>query len=84
MYHVATRVVENTHLEQEATTPDTVRSDAVAEGQPQRHKQHPSLEAHSCQEGTGYEHKRDGSEGELEVDHGALRESLAEVCTRQV
>lgn len=47
MDDIATRVVYDTPLEEEAATPEREGADRVREGDPERHKGHPRLDVHA-------------------------------------
>lgn len=83
MNHVAAGVVEDAQLEGPAAAPQAVGADAVAEGQPQGHEQHPGAEVHAAQEAARGQDEGDDGEDELEVDHGGLGEVLGEVGAGQ-
>lgn len=76
MNHVSAGVIDDAHLVEEAAAPDAKRTDAVGEGEPEGHKDHPGREIHAAEVRSGGDDKRDGREGELEIDHCRLREVL--------
>jgi hypothetical protein len=82
MDDIATRVIDATPLEKEATTPQAESTDTVRESEPQGDEEHPGNEIHTTQKGASQEDERDGSENELEVDHGS--HGIERSCHRYV
>jgi hypothetical protein len=67
---VASGVVHDAPVEEEAAAPVGERTDGVGEGEPERDEDHPGFEVHAAEQGAGEQDERDGGEHALEVDHG--------------
>lgn len=78
MNHVSAGVIDDAHLVEEAATPDAESADAIGEGQPERHKDHPGREIHAAEVRSGRDDERNGREDELEINHRGLREVLGQ------
>jgi hypothetical protein len=77
MNDISTGVIDDASLVEESTSPETVGSDGVGEGDPERDEDHPGVEVHPSEEGTCHDDDGDGCEDELEIHHGAEGEVLA-------
>ncbi len=69
MDDIATRVIDDTPLEQTTATPQGECTDSVGESEPQRDEHHPSNEVHAPEQGTRQQDQTDGRKDKLEVDH---------------
>ena len=80
---IATGVIDHAHLEEETSAPDAEGADGVGKCEPERHEEHPRGEIHAAEVRSRDEDEGDGGKDELEIDHGRLREILAEAGGRQ-
>lgn len=68
MDDIATGVVNDTPMIEEASTPETKGSNSVGEDKPKRDKSHPCLDVHAPKNRASQQNKSDGCKSELEVD----------------
>ena len=69
MNDITTRVVHDTPMKQEATTPQAEGPNSVAKSEPQRHKHHPRPYIHPPQQRPRQQNHRDGRKHALEPNH---------------